>query len=207
VEEGELAAVSAAGVEDVGGVADQAGCNPQPHVDDKRKARISELMVAHGEAVFGFCMRMLRDEATALDVLQQTFLEAYRDLDQFAERAQVSTWLTGIARHRCLDQIKKDQRRRKWIESNDEAVREHVDLSASPGERIDRARLLAALDECIGELPANIRATVLERFHQGFTYEELSRSLGASANTLQVRVARALRTLKDCLERQGWDHE
>jgi len=165
------------------------------------------MMHAHGEAIFGFCMRMVRDEATAHDALQQTFLEAYRDLDRFERRASARTWLTSIAHNRCLDMLKRDHRLRKRIESNEQAMLEHVDLVAGPGERIDRERLIAALEGCVRRLPETMRATVLERFVTGFTYEELARSLGASANTLQVRVARALRLLKQCLHTHGWTDE
>ncbi|HET7501463.1 MAG TPA: sigma-70 family RNA polymerase sigma factor [Kofleriaceae bacterium] len=176
-------------------------------VDSKRHAKILELMKLHGERIFGFCMRMVRDEATASDVLQQTFVEAFRDLEQFEERASMQTWLTGIARHRCLDAIKRDHRLRSRIESNEQAMLEHTDPGVGPGERLDRARLNAALEDCLRQLPLEMRATVLARFMTGFTYAELAGSMDATANTLQVRVARALRNLRLCLEKRGWSYE
>jgi RNA polymerase sigma-70 factor, ECF subfamily len=180
---------------------------PQSESEDHRRARVTELMIAHGEAVFGFCMRMVHDEPTAHDVWQQTFLEAYRDLDQFGGRASMKTWLTSIARNRCLDVLKRNRRHRERLESDDEAVLDHIDPSTGPAERIDQARLIAKLEDCLRRLPPAMRATVLERFMTGSTYEELARLLRASANTLQVRVARALRILKHCLEQHGWIHE
>ena len=180
---------------------------PRSRADRDRRAKTSELMAAHGLAIFGFCVRMVHDDAVANDVCQETFLQAYRDLARFEGRASLRTWLTSIARHRCLDALKHDQRLHKRIESNEQAVAQHIDLNPGPGERIDRTRLVAALEDCVRQLPAAMRATVLERFVTGFTYEELARSLGAAANTLQIRVARALRRLKQCLENRGWNHE
>lgn len=172
--------------------------------DSKRRARIAELIETHGEAVYGFCLRMMRDEATARDIWQQTFLEAYRDLHGFEGRASVRTWLIGIARHRCLDALKHMGRLRKRLESDEDAVLAYADPVASPGERLDRARLLAALERCIQRLPDVMRAALLERLATGATYEELAGSLGATANTLQARVARTHKRLKQCLEKQGW---
>jgi RNA polymerase sigma-70 factor (ECF subfamily) len=209
VEEGELTAAAPAGcVSNTEPSADQnqvTGSRSQ--ADSKRRARISALMAAYGEAILGFCIRMVHDEPTAHDLLQQTFMQAYRDLDQFEGRASVRTWLTSIARNRCLDALKHDHRLRKRIESNEQAILEHLDPGAGPEERIDRVRLIAALEQCVRQLPESMRATVLERFVTGFTYEELARSLDAAAKTLQVRVARALRLLKECLEKHGWTYE
>lgn len=209
VEEGELAAAAPAGcVSNPGPSADEEQATISRSLpDSKRRARISELMVAYGDAIFGFCMRMVHDEHVSRDVVQQTFLQAYRDFDQFEGRASVRTWLTSIARNRCLDALKRDHRLQKRIESNERAMLEHIDPSAGPGERIDGAQLSAALEVCVRQLPASMRAIVLERFVTGFTYEDLSRSSGATANTLQARVARALRLLKQCLEKHGWTDE
>lgn len=164
-------------------------------------------MTSYGDAIFGYCVRMVHDEQLAQDAVQQTFLQAYRDFDQFEGRASVRTWLTSIARNRCLDALKQDRRLHKRFESNDHAKLEHADPSATPGERMDRAQLIAALEMCVRRLPASMRATLLERFVTGLTYEELSRSFDANANALQARVARAIRLLKECLEKHGWVDE
>lgn len=174
-----------------------------PQDDSKRRATVSELMRVHGEAVFGFCMRMVRHEATANDICQQTFLEAYRDLDRFEGRASVRTWLIGIAHHRCLDAIKRDQRLQRWVETDDEAVHAHADPDPGPEARLDHARSVVALEACVSRLSLLMRVAVLARFLTGATYEELADLLDASANTLQARVARALKHLRQCLEAKG----
>jgi RNA polymerase sigma factor (sigma-70 family) len=209
VEEGELAAVAPAGrASTPAPMADEEqATTPLSVADAKRRAKISELMAAYGEAIFGYCLRMVHDEQLARDVVQKTFLQAYRDFDQFQGRASERTWVTSIARNRCLDALKHEHRFQKRIESDESAMQEHVDPSAGPGARMDRARLIATLETCVGRLPDSMRATVLERFVTGCTYEEMSRSFGANANALQARVARALRLLKQCLEMHGWPHE
>jgi RNA polymerase sigma factor (sigma-70 family) len=172
-----------------------------------RDEQIAELMEAHGEAVFGYCLRVIRVHALAEDVTQQVFLEAYRDLDRFAGLSSPRAWLFGIACHRCLDALKKQQRFSALIENNEEAVAAFEDPGPGPGEHVDRGQLVAALEECLGQLSPEIRATVLLRFQTGATYEEMSERLGASADTLQVRVARALPVLRRCVKKKGWTDE
>jgi len=172
-----------------------------------RRATVAELVRAHGDAVFGFCLRVVRARALAEDVAQQVFLEAYRDLDRFQGRSSARTWLFSIAGHRCLDALKSQQRRSQRIESNEQAVIDFGDPGAGPVEQLDSARLRAALEDCLNVLSPEARATVLLRFQTGFTYQELAAALRATADALQVRVARALPALRRCLERKGWAGE
>ena len=172
-----------------------------------RRGAVALIMDAHGDAVFAYCVRMLRDRELAEDVAQQVFTEAYRDIEKFRRQSSVRTWLIGIAHHRCGDAIKSRGRRISRIDLDDEAVHDHADPGSTPTERLDRARLAAVLDYCLQELSEDIRETVLLRFMSDMTYEEMAVLLGRKADTLCVRVARALPILKRCLERKGWKHE
>lgn len=180
---------------------------PRSRAVSDRRASIAALMEAHGDAVFGFCLRVMRDRALAEDVVQQVFLEAYRDLDRFEGRSSPRSWLFGIADHRCLDALKSQQRRSNLIENNEQAVLEFEDPGPGPLEYADDVRLFAALDDCLKRLSPDVRATVLLRFQTELTYEELAVLLAATADTLQVRVARALPILRRCLEKKGWTGE
>jgi len=168
---------------------------------------LAELMKAHGEAVFGVCLRIVRTKTLAEDLRQQVFLEAYRDLDRFEGRSPPRGWLFGIARHRCLDALKALQHHLNFIEPSEQAVADFEDPGPGPIEHVHRALLIAALEQCLNKLSTDVRATVLMRFQTGATYEEMAKPLAAAADTLQVRVARALRWLRRCLERKGWTGE
>jgi RNA polymerase sigma-70 factor (ECF subfamily) len=166
-----------------------------------RRAAIVDLMHAHGDAVLGLCIRVLRDRELAEEVRQQTFLEAFRDFDRFQGRSSRRAWLFGIANHRCLDVIKKW--RSVWIESDDDALINRHDPGSGPSEQLEQAQLTAALEECMKSLSPEMRMTVLMRFQTELTYEELAVQLSATADALQVRVTRALSRLRRCLESKG----
>lgn len=169
---------------------------------DKRGA-VEKLMQAHEEIVFAYCMRELRDRPLSEDVTQQVFMQAYRDLDRYRGESPVRSWLIGIARNRCKDAIKAAGRRSAKIEQDDEAVSAHEDPGATPTELFELAQASGALGACLAELSDHIRETVLLRFLAEMTYEEMSTVLGVKADTLCVRVARALPLLKKCLETKG----
>lgn len=175
-----------------------------PTRTDDRRAAVAELMRAHGEAVLGFCLRVLGDRALAEDVRQQTFLEAYRDFDRFHERSSRQAWLFTIASNRSIDALRRRRMRSRWVDSDDTSVGHAADRDTGPGERLERAQLTQALEDCLQSLAPEVRMTVLMRFQTGFTYEELAQPLSARADTLQMRVARALAKLRVCLETKGW---
>lgn len=187
-----------------GAAARSATADDAPARADDRRAAVAELMRAHGEAVLGFCLRVLGDRALAEDVRQQTFLEAYRDFDRFHERSSRQAWLFSIASNRCIDALRRRRMRSKWVDSSDASIVRAADRTTGPGERLERAELTRALEDCLQSLTPEVRVTVLMRFQTGFTYEELARPLASRADTLQMRVARALAKLRECLETKGW---
>ena len=172
-----------------------------------RRGAVEVLMNAHGEMIFAHCVRMLRDRSLAEDVLQQVFYEAHRDLEKFRGQSSLGTWLFSIAAHRCADVLKSARRRGVNLDADEEALTTSADPVSAPGERLDQARLVKALEGCLEELSDEVRATVLLRFQSGMTYEQMASSLDTKADTLCARVARALPLLKRCLEKKGWHHE
>jgi RNA polymerase sigma factor (sigma-70 family) len=155
---------------------------------------LEQLMARHGAAVYRYCRTALGDATLAEDVQQQVFLEAFRDLPRFGGRSSLRTWLLGIARHRVLDSAR---RRRRTLARIDDAIVEPVDPAPSPDQGLDDARLRAALLVSLSELDEPVRTSVLLRYQQGLTYEEMAEICGEHAGTLQARVARAVRRLRD----------
>ena len=168
---------------------------------------VAQLMETHEGTVFAYCMRTLRERELAEDTAQKVFIEVHRDLERFRGDSSMRSWLIGIAHHRCADAIKARARLSAKVDHDDEAVSGHVDPGATQSEQLEVAQEVGALDDCLAELTHETRETVLLRFLSGMTYEEMATVLGKKADTLCVRVARALPLLKRCLERKGWNHE
>lgn len=161
-------------------------------------AALTSLMRRHGTAVYRYCREELHDRTLADDVHQQIFIQAHRDLQRFAGRSTLRTWLFAIARHRVLDAAKSRRRAEAHIEEDDTA--DTPDPSPLPGERLDEARLHHALVACLRELGEHVRGALVLRYQHGFTFEELATVLGEKPGTLQARVMRALPLLRACIE-------
>jgi RNA polymerase sigma-70 factor, ECF subfamily len=164
----------------------------------ERAAALTSLMRRHGVAVYRYCREELHDRTLADDVHQQIFIQAHRDLDRFAARSTLRTWLFAIARHRVLDAAKSRRRAQAHIEEDDTA--DTPDPSPPPGERLDEARLQHAMIECLRKLGEHVRGTLVLRYQQGLTFEELGAIFSEKPGTLQARVMRALPVLRACIE-------
>ena len=171
------------------------------------RGAVGALVAEHGDAIYAFCLRTLRNPALAEDVAQQVFVHALRDIARFEGRSTLLVWLIGIAAHRCMDAINSERRRLRRIELNDQAALAAPDLACSPSDRLDRLRWIEALEKCLGVLASEVRMTVLLRFQSGMSYPEMSEVLGVRSETLQARVTRALPVLRRCLEGKGWQDD
>ena len=145
---------------------------------------------------------MAGSDDLAEEIQQLTFVQAYEGLAKFAGRSSLRTWLFGIARHRCLDLAKMNQRRRRRFGPIDEVP----DMAAPGGsveDRLAEDSRARALERCLQMLVPRVRAAVLLRFQQGLSYPEIARLSGEKPPALQIRVARALPLLRRCLEEKG----
>lgn len=167
-----------------------------------RRAALVVLMKAYGTAIHRYCHKVLRSRPLAEDVHQLVFIQAFEDLDTFEGSSSFRPWLYAIANHRCLDALKA---KRRWFS--------RFVLGQEPPEEMDPApsgedRALArgtseALEGCLGKLKPHVRIAVVLRYQEGFSYEEMATICNERAATLQVRVARAMPVLRQCLENKG----
>lgn len=159
------------------------------------------LMRRHGNAVYRYCCKGLRDPTLADDVHQQVFIGAANGLATFRRNSTLRVWLFGIARHRVLDAGKIRGRARARFDEGDDTV-DTVDPRPSPADELDDQALYAALIEALDELDDHVRAAVLLRYQQGFTYEQMAQICGDKPATLHARVTRALPVLRRHIERR-----
>lgn len=166
-----------------------------------RKRALSGLMRLYGEAVFDHCQWMLKDRARAEDVSQKTFIQAYESFGSFAGRSSLRSWLFGIARHRCLDEIKASRRSGRQVASGPPP---EVGQAPVAEERLHETELTAALEKCLDDLPPHARMVVLMRYREEMSYEEIGAALREKPKTVERRVSRAMPLLRDCMAEKGF---
>jgi RNA polymerase sigma-70 factor (ECF subfamily) len=157
-------------------------------------------MAAYGAPLTAFAVRVLRDRELAKDVRQQVFLDAFQGLEKFEGRSSVWSWLCSIAYYRCFDELRRIRRARA-VDDLDGLE----EFFGSPDDAVaaDRVAKRRALEQCLGKLPAEMRAQLLMRCFLGLSYAEIGDAVGASPGTVQVRISRILPRLRRCLRGEG----
>ena len=146
---------------------------------------------------------LTRHHQDAEDVVQETFLRAYRQLGRFESRANFSTWLHRIAVNCSIDTIRSRRRQETGHEAADLEV-----FEAAAEDRVDHSpeRLMLSTEvqervtAAMGALSAMERAAFVLRHFEGQSIEEISRSLGLKTNAAKHSIFRAVRKMRMALE-------
>jgi RNA polymerase sigma-70 factor, ECF subfamily len=161
-------------------------------------AAFEELIVLHGPPLQRMLRRVLGSSADAEDVLQETFLKAWRAIERFRGEARFSTWLYRIALNEARRRQAYDAHRRAL--PLDEVMLELPDLSEGPASRAESAELEAFVERCIAELPANYREAVVLRDVEGLTNEEAAAVLELDLRNFKSRLHRGRMAIRRRIE-------
>jgi RNA polymerase sigma-70 factor (ECF subfamily) len=162
------------------------------------------LVERHSRTLFRLAYRMTGNEQDAEEVVQDTFLRAYRRLDRFESRANFGTWLYRIAVNCSLDLRRKRRPELEHREPEDAEGSEVVAKIPSAGPAPDRLLLSAELgshvQKALQELSSMERAAFLLRHFEGLSIEEISQTLGLRTSATKNTVFRAVQKLRRTLE-------
>lgn len=163
-------------------------------------AAFQQLYQRAAPKLFALCRRLLRRDELAEEVLQETFIQIWRDAGRYdPERTLPLTWMGVIARHRCLDLLRR--RRHAELSLDDEATFvEPVDEGDGPLELVLRIADTHALAQCLRTLSEQQRISITLAFYRGFTHQQLSRYLATPIGTVKSWIRRGLQQLKRCLQ-------
>jgi RNA polymerase sigma factor (sigma-70 family) len=163
---------------------------------DAAEAAFAVLLARHGPMVLGVCRRALRDPADVADAFQATFLVLLRKAGSVRVDDSLGRWLYGVSR-KVASRARSDAARR--------AARDGT-LSSdpiTPPHDPERAERLEALDEEVARLPAPFRSAVVLCDLGGLTHEAAARQLGCPVGTIESRLSRGRRRLRERLTRRG----
>jgi RNA polymerase sigma-70 factor (ECF subfamily) len=154
------------------------------------------LVSRHSRAVYRLAWRMIGNSHEAEDIVQETFLRAYKQLKRFDGRAAFGTWVHRIAVNCSLDLIRARKRR----QADDELPLNLPASDPSPERSVQSAQIRELLALALRELSDMERCAFTLRHHDGFGIEEISRALGVQPNAAKHSIFRALKKLRRILE-------
>lgn len=170
----------------------------------------------HGDALYRYALVRLRDPDQAAELVQETFLEAYRSRGAFTGMSSERTWLVGILRHRVIDHIRRLRRRRER-QGDDATTFEDVERryfggrgtwrtrpapwGDRPEDALERREFWDVLRDCLSRLPPSLAGAFYLRELDGLGSDEICLAVGITPANLWARLHRARLLLRDCLER------
>jgi RNA polymerase sigma-70 factor (ECF subfamily) len=151
------------------------------------------------DLIYRFAHRLCGEAEAAKDLVQETFLNAYRGYRDFRGDSQVSTWLYAIASHACL----RMRRKRKGEPERELSLEEFIPTSEgefrlqipmdglSPQEALENKELRRILDQAIAKLPKKYRMVLVLRDMEGLSAKEVGSIMGLNERAVKSRLHRA----------------
>lgn len=168
----------------------------------------------HVDLVYRYAHRLCGEVEAAKDLVQETFLNAYRGFNNFRGDAQVSTWLYTIASRACL----RMRRKRKgeperelsldeFVPTSDGEFRLQIPMEGlTPEEALQNKELRNALDQAIDKLPKKYRMALVLRDMEGLSAKEVGTIMGLNERAVKSRLHRARLFVRRELSARGIAH-
>jgi len=173
--------------------------------EDRDRFRV--LVEQHSRAIFRLAYRMTGNEHDAEDIVQDTFLRAYRALHTFEARANFGTWLHRVAINCALDHLRRIRRRNEELyleviprEEENEPFASLPAASPTPERLLLSVELKKKIEGAMAELSDKERAAFVMRHFDGCSIEEIGKALGLRGNAAKNTVFRAVQKLREALQ-------
>jgi RNA polymerase sigma-70 factor, ECF subfamily len=156
----------------------------------------AEIVERYQAKLLRYVQYLIRDSHKAKDVVQETFIKAYINLNSFNVKQKFSSWIYRIAHNLAINEAKKYQKELKlgdWIESDDHS-KMHED--------IERREVVKNLQECLEKLPLIYKEPITLYYLEEKSYEDISDILRMPAGTVAIRISRAKKLLKELCQKK-----
>jgi RNA polymerase sigma-70 factor (ECF subfamily) len=158
--------------------------------------------------LYNFIYRFVGDRETAEDIVQETFLRAFRKRTEYKAIANFSTWLFTIAGNLAKSELRRRKRWRMFSIERDEETDTGTDIpdeSARPDKVAEFSLADGQIQQAIATLPANYKQVILLRDVEGMSYQEISDIVDCPVGTVKSRVNRARLKRQQKLKNEGRD--
>jgi RNA polymerase sigma-70 factor (ECF subfamily) len=169
----------------------------------KEKGAFAQVLDENSERIYRLALKMVGNVQDAEDILQETFIKAFNNIDQFEGRSKISTWLYRIAVNESLMLLRSRKKNTiqidKEIETDagDTIPRQIVDWCCLPEKELMSSETRDHIQEAISTLSDANRAAILLRDVEGLSTQETAETLDISESAVKVRLMRARMQLRE----------
>ncbi len=180
-----------------------------------------EWVSSHGDALFRYAIKHVRDRELAADLVQETFLAAWKARVSFDGRSSRRTWLIGILRHKMFDVFRRTKRERpaddpelfdylaerEEFRDNGHWAHAQSNWYGTPEEHFEQDQFWTVFERCLEALPETMELVFRRRSLEGIETDTVCQELGVSSTNLYVLLYRARMKLRSCLDKNWFNTE
>ncbi|TPH18160.1 RNA polymerase sigma factor [Litorilituus lipolyticus] len=170
-----------------------------------KKSAWVALVKRYEKGLYNYALRMVNNQADAMDLMQDTFVAVFKNLQTFRGDSPFKGWLFKVAHYRCLEFYR---RKRPMSSIDDVPEQEDDESSLCPEQELFSKQQSSELVNAMQSLPIKQKLVVELKFFQQCTFEDIAQQLGISTNTAKSQLYSGLEKLKVKLNEQNisFDH-
>lgn len=170
-----------------------------------KKSAWVALVKRYEKGLYNYALRMVNNQADAMDLMQDTFVAVFKNLQTFRGDSPFKGWLFKVAHYRCLEFYR---RKRPMSSIDDVPEQEDEENSLCPEQELFSKQQSSELVNAMQSLPIKQKLVVELKFFQQCTFEDIAQQLGISTNTAKSQLYTGLEKLKVKLNEQNisFDH-
>jgi RNA polymerase sigma-70 factor (ECF subfamily) len=179
--------------------------------DDARK-EFEQLALQHLDPLYSAALRLTKNDRDAEDLVQDTFLRAFRFFDKFERGTNLKAWLFKILTNTFINSYRRRAKERSVVDGTERETvqdrfmsREATDFAANPEQFLFDRLLSDDVLRAIDELPIDFRMTVILADLQEFSYKEIAEVLDCPVGTVMSRLYRGRKLLQKSLQHHAKD--
>jgi len=159
----------------------------------QKEALFKEIFEKNNKRVYHLCYGYTGDSDAADDLMQETFIKVWQNLDKFRNQSQIATWIYRIAVNTCLSHL-RIEKRKATDEINDKIIETKAEETSNKQEQVDQ------LYKCIAQLEENERIIITMVLDE-IPYQEIAEISGISEGNLRVKIHRIKNKLTEIYNR------
>jgi RNA polymerase sigma-70 factor, ECF subfamily len=184
--------------------------SPDPQQDEEQdwvqhslagdRDAFSHIVRAHQARLRAFAARYVTSSDDVYDLVQDVFVDAFRNIDKFEIERDMGKWLRGICKNRVLNHIRKQSRRKLGLTALADALEQRLMHENDAGHERSIERL-QSLRACIKKLGQKPRELVVKRYYREMAVADMAAEAGRTPGALSVQLMRIRTALRKCLTR------
>lgn len=155
-----------------------------------KRIRFSRIMKTYQDSIYGYSFYILGNREDAEDITQEVLLKTWQNIDSVGKGC-IKSWVMRVTKNLCIDRI----RHRKLSQT----IKHDPPPPRDPEAGIEEREIQERVRDAIGNLPLNLRSTVVLREIQGLKYREISKILDIPLNSVKVQLWRGRKLLRQAL--------